>query len=115
LRKSEQIALLRFPQADLSSGKLRPVLLVAQLPGHFEDWLICMLSTQLHQALPGFDEVLDENQADFVESGLRIASIIRIARLAVVSAASLTGTIGSISDQRLRQIKENISDWIIQN
>ena len=73
MRKSGQIALLRFPQADLSSGKLRPVLLIARLPGHFEDWLICMLSTQLHQALPEFDEVLDENQVDCFKSGAPIA------------------------------------------
>jgi mRNA interferase MazF len=114
LRKSGQIALLRFPQADLSSGKLRPVLLIARLPGPYEDWLICMLSTQLHQALPEFDEVLDENQPDFMESGLKIASVIRIGRLAVVSAASLTGTIGSISNQRLRRIKKAIAHWLIQ-
>jgi mRNA interferase MazF len=86
---------------NLSPGKLRPVLLIAEIPGRFEDWLIGMLSTQLHQALPGFDEVLDENQADFLESGVKVAGVIRIARLAVVSITSLTGAIGSISDQRL--------------
>jgi mRNA interferase MazF len=115
LRRPGQIALLRFPQVDLSAGKPRPVLLIVQLPGRFEDWLVCMLSTQLHQALPGFDEVLDESQADFAESGLKVPSLIRITRLAVVSAEAMTGTTGSISSERLMRIKKILSDWIIQS
>jgi mRNA interferase MazF len=114
MRESGRIALIRFPQVDLSAGKLRPVLLIERLPGRFDDWLICMLSTQLHQALPEFDELLDERQEDFVESGLRVPSVIRVMRLAVVSAETLTGAIGNISGQRLLRIKKTLADWILR-
>jgi len=113
VRAPGQVALLRFPQSDLSAGKPRPVLLIVRVPGgRYEDWLVCMLTTQLHQALPGFDEILDESQPDFVESGVRVRSLIRISRLAVVSADMLLGNLGTIGDERLMRIRKTLADWI---
>ena len=112
MRDPGQVALLRFPEVDLSTGKTRPVLLLARLPGRFEDWLVCMLSTQLHQALPGFDEVLDERADDFVASGVRVASVLRTTRLAVVPADMLIGAIGRIGVERLTRIKKVLAKWI---
>ena len=60
-----QIVLLRFPQAGLMEGKLRPVFLLASVPGRHGDWLACMLSSQLHQRTPGFDEVVLTTDDDF--------------------------------------------------
>jgi len=112
VREPGQIALLRFPEVNLSTGKTRPVLLLARLPGRFEDWLVCMLSTQLHQALPDFDEVLDESADDFVSSGVRVASVLRTTRLAVVPADILLGAIGRIGPERLTRIKKTLATWI---
>lgn len=35
-----QITLFHFPQTNLQEGKLRPALIIGQLPGSFDDWLI---------------------------------------------------------------------------
>jgi len=35
-----KLALLLFPHVDLEEGKLRPVLLIARVPGAFPDWLV---------------------------------------------------------------------------
>ena len=53
-----QIVLFRFPQTDQQSGKLRPALVVRKLPGRYEDWLVCMISSQLNQEVTGFDETI---------------------------------------------------------
>ncbi len=106
------MALLRFPEVDLAPGKPRPVLLVAPVPGPYEDWLICMISTQLHQALAGFDEVIDQDASDFQSSGLKVASVIRVARLAVVPSRMFIGSIGEISPERLRRIRRARVNWI---
>jgi mRNA interferase MazF len=50
------IILLRLPQPDLLPGKLRPVLVLAELPGPFGDYLVCDISSQLHQETPQWDE-----------------------------------------------------------
>jgi mRNA interferase MazF len=61
VKKSGQIILFQFPQTDLAQGKLRPGLLLGKLPGPYDDWLVCMISSQLHQQIKNFDEVVDKN------------------------------------------------------
>lgn len=46
-----QVVLFRFPQTDQTEGSLRPALVLRQLPGQYNDWLICMISSQLHQTI----------------------------------------------------------------
>lgn len=47
MKQAGQIVLFRFPQTDLEEGKLRPALLLGKLPGEYDDWLICMISSQI--------------------------------------------------------------------
>ncbi|HOQ67431.1 MAG TPA: type II toxin-antitoxin system PemK/MazF family toxin [Candidatus Atribacteria bacterium] len=111
--KPGKVALLRFPHANLVTGKLRPVLLIARVPGPYYDWLVAMISTNLEQALPGFDEVITRQDYDFIASGLKEESAIRIGRLAVAEAGLLLGEIGEISSERLNRIQKRIADWIM--
>ena len=46
------------------------------------------------------DEVIDVSDGDFVASGLKAASLIRLGFLAVMPTAKFLGAVGSISDQR---------------
>ena len=108
-----QVVLFRFPLTDLSEGKLRPALVVRKLPGKFEDWLICMISSQTHQQIEGFDEVITENDGDFEATGLKTESVFRISRVAVVSSSILVGSIGTVSSERLEGIKKRLSEWIL--
>jgi len=110
--KSGQIVLFRFPQTDLVRGKMRPALLLANLPSNQNDWLVCMISSQLHQTIPYLDEIIKTTDADFSQMGLKTASIIRLTRLAVVEETIFTGTIGEISANRLAQLKKRLSEWI---
>lgn len=112
MRKAGQLAIVQFPTVGLGEGKPRPVLLIASLPGPYDDWLVSMLSTQLHQAVVEFDEIIDQTQSDFQTSGLKVASVIRIARLAVVPASMLVGTIGEVSSERLQRIRQRLVGWI---
>lgn len=112
MKKAGHVAVIRFPHVDMHAGKPRPVLLIAPLPGPYGDWLVCMISTQLQQFMPDFDEILEESNEDFGTSGIKVQSVIRIARLAVVSGDGLLGAIGEISPVRLGRIRRNLSSWI---
>ncbi|WP_200238579.1 hypothetical protein [Lamprobacter modestohalophilus] len=59
MKRAGQIALTPFPNTDLSGSKRRPVLLIRQASIRFDDWLVCMVSSQLHQAETGFDDTLE--------------------------------------------------------
>jgi mRNA interferase MazF len=111
LKEAGQVVVFRFPQADLEEGKLRPALLLGKLPGNYDDWLICMISSQTRQNVAGFDEIVQEKDHDFGESGLKATSIIRVGRLAVVSGDIFLGAIGKVSSERLHRVKKRLADW----
>jgi mRNA interferase MazF len=43
----------------------------------------------------------------------KVASVIRVARLAVVSEDMLVGHIGEIGEERLRRIQRRLASWIL--
>jgi mRNA interferase MazF len=111
--RERQVVLFRFPQTNQTIGKLRPALVIRKVPGPHKDWLICMISSQLSQEVPDFDEIISEKNDDFILSGLKMISLIRIGRLAVVDQNILLGAIGEIGASRLERIKKNLSVWLI--
>ena len=112
MKRPGQVAIMRFPSVDLRLGKPRPVLLLAPVPGAHEDWLVCMISSQLRHEAPGFDEVIRKVDGDFDGSGLKVVSLIRLGRVAVVSAEMLAGAIGAISEERLAAVRHRLADWV---
>ncbi|MFA6022270.1 MAG: type II toxin-antitoxin system PemK/MazF family toxin [Rhodospirillales bacterium] len=112
MKRPGQIVLVPFPYADLSGAKLRPVLLLCKTSSRFDDWLVCMVSSQLQQAEADFDELVSPSDSDFATSGLKAASVVRISRLAVIEGALLAGCIGSIGDNRLAKIRQRLAAWI---
>ena len=108
-----QIVLFRFPQTSLEEGKLRPTLVMRKVPGKYDDWLICMISSRLHQKHIELDEIIGPEDKDFRDSGLKTTSVIRTSRLAVIEREILLGKLGDISSLRLQRIKENITKWIL--
>lgn len=113
MKQPGQIVLFPFPQTDLEEGKLRPALLLCRLPGEYDDWLLCMISSQIAQCVPEFDEIVAEAESDFATSGLKVASVIRVGRLAVVKADRLLGAIGHIAPDRLQRIKARLCQWLV--
>lgn len=106
------IVLFRFPRTDQESGKLRPALVLRRLPGPYDDFLICMVSTQLSRQVPGLDDLIEPGHSDYARSGLKAASVFRLSRLAVVEKSVLFGTIGNISFERLFRIRAALARWI---
>ena len=113
MKRAGQIVVTPFPYSDLSGSKLRPVLLLRQASTRFDDWLVCMVSSQLQQAEPYLDELLTTEDADFAVSGLKASSVMRLSRLAVLEGSSLIGCLGIISDARLACLRQRLAAWIV--
>jgi mRNA interferase MazF len=80
--KEGDVVLAALPQAD-GKSKLRPVLLLRQLLPPYNDFLVCGISTQIHQQIKDFDELISEKDNDFKDSGIIKESVIRLSFLAV--------------------------------
>jgi mRNA interferase MazF len=116
IEDKQQYTLLQLYQifiARSQKSKLRPALLLAPSPGEYDDCLTCMISSQVRHYVAGFDEIVEENDGDFKQSGLKVTSLIRSGRLAVISEDSLIGAIGQISDERMNRVKKHLSDWLL--
>jgi mRNA interferase MazF len=115
MKQSGQIVLVPFPFTDLSEAKLRPVLMLRRASVQFDDWLVCMVSSQLQQADEQIDEILSPSEADFAATGLKVPSVLRLSRLAVLESSLLVGSLGSISDERLQRIRQKLAVWIAED
>lgn len=114
MKRAGQIVLTPFPYTDLTGAKLRPVLMLRKA-SRFDDWLVCMVSSQVHQADAGLDEMISFSDADFVGSGLKAPSVFRLSRLAVLDGALLLGSIGEIGEERLGHVRQRLASWIVSD
>jgi mRNA interferase MazF len=112
--KPGDIVLIRFPQADLKQGKLRPALVIAISPSHYSDLLLALISSRLHQATPEFDEIINSSDPDYLSTGLKVASVIRLGRLTSVETSVINARLGNISPERLIRLKKSLIDWLKQ-
>ena len=72
-----------------------------------------MISSQVRHRVAGFDEVIQEGDADFAESGLKVSSVVRVGRLAVVEGDRIVGAIGQVMSERLQGIKSRLAEWLM--
>ena len=110
--KPGDIVLIRFPQADLKSGKLRLALIIAISPSRHRDLLLALISSRLHQATLGFDEIINTSDFDYITTGLKVASLIRLGRLTSVESSVINARLGTISPERLIRIKNLLINWL---
>jgi len=110
--KPGDIVLIRFPQTDLQTGKLRPTLVVAAAPGRHPDLSLALISSRTYQAIPDFDELIDVYDSDYSESGLKVRSVVRLTRLATVETSVINARLGRISPERLQKIRHRLVEWL---
>ncbi len=108
--KSGDIVLTLLPQAD-GHAKLRPTLVLCLLPP-FDDILVCGISSQLHQRVPDFDDLIDLNDPDFARTGLAAPSVIRLGFLATVPQSIIKGRIGILAPPRVALLRARLAQRV---
>ncbi|HIG29158.1 MAG TPA: type II toxin-antitoxin system PemK/MazF family toxin [Verrucomicrobiales bacterium] len=105
------VVVAELPQAD-GMAKLRPVLVLRELPG-FGDFLVCGISTQVLQAEVGFDVILDQSDERFVDSGLKSTSVVRLNFLASIPISRMTRHLGKVSIDVLVTLQSNLAAHLV--
>ena len=110
--KPGDIVLVQFPQTNLQAGKLRPALVIANTPGQHPDLLLALITSQVHQAVPNFDEIIDPTDPDYRSTRLKARSVVRLARLTTAETTVISARLGAISKTRLANIRQRLSAWL---
>ncbi len=84
-----------LPQLGGGPPKLRPALLLADLPG-YSNW----------------DELIQASDLGFPSSGLYQPSVIRLSYLYAADSGEVAGSIGSIDVSRLQRLRQRLSDHL---
>ncbi len=98
---------MAYVQQSDGERKPRPVLLLRKMPG-YGDYLVCGISTQLRQAVAGFDEILTPT----VDNRLRAVSVIRLSNLIALSTTDIDRAIGFIPDALHATILQRLADYL---
>ena len=106
------VVLTSVPQAD-GIIKNRPAIFLREMP-RYRDVLVCGVSTQLHQEIKGFDEVIQRSDSDFAGTGLKATSLIRLGFLAVLPRNAVIRSIGKISAERHKRLLKRLSNHLLQ-
>ncbi len=108
--KEGDIVLIDLPQSG-GGSKLRPALILKRLP-KYNDFLVCGISTQISQYIKDVDEILNENDIIFTQTGLHKTSVIRIFFLAVVSSQNISGSIGTVPGMLHKDLLQRLAKFL---
>ncbi len=104
------IVRVALPQAD-DQVKVRPALLLKPIRPH-SDWLLCAISTQLHNEVAGLDVLIDVEYPDFGQARFLKPSIIRVVKLHTMPEARIEGSIGTVSDATYNTVMDNLIHFL---
>ncbi|KAF0248240.1 MAG: hypothetical protein FD167_2359 [bacterium] len=109
--KKGDVVITSILQAD---GKIknRPTIILCEMPP-YNDFLVCGISTRLHQYASGFDELIAPTDSDFGSSRLLSKSIIRLGFLTVIPDKDIVGVIGNIAPERHKKILDRLGNYLI--
>jgi mRNA interferase MazF len=112
--KPGDVALVRFPFADLATTKKRPALVLARTVRSSRNRLstLAMITSQIESLKLAGDVLLSDWQA----AGLLHPSLLRLAKIATVDEDLIEKTIGSLSrpdrEAARRAFRQVFSAWV---
>lgn len=111
--KECDVILTSISQAD---GKYKnpPALILKKMP-KYNDFLLCGISSQLQQYIKNFDRIISITDEDFLDTGLKQSSLIRLSFLSVIPSKNIIGNIGFIPKHRHQILLKNLSNYLIEN
>ena len=99
------IVLVPFPFTDLSQTKLRPaVVLWADSKG--QDVTLCFVSSQKVDRLAQYEFVIASVNPQFLMTGLKVTSKVRVARVVTLERRLLQRRLGRLSDPMMTQLDQ---------
>ena|SRR3989338_8838382 len=102
-----KIILVPFPFTDLTSTKLRPALIISKTDKKSGDIITCFITSRMKEKLGITEYLFRATHKNFIQSGLKVDSIIRFNKIATLSKKLILGELGSIPTKSLQKLKNH--------
>ena len=100
--RRDDVVLVSFPFTDLSGQKLRPALIVGRPLG--DDIVLAFITSQDDTAVPKAEHALAPDDPEFASTGLKVASRVRVGKLATLHRALIRRRLGRIGPRTRRAV-----------
>ena len=100
-----------FPFTDLSGHKVRPVLILAT-EKNADDLTVCFISSILNKKLHKFDFLIAKENINFKKTGLKLASVVRVTKIATLDKIVVLGKIGELDTKNLVKVKDILKTYL---
>ncbi len=92
-----KVVLIPFPFDDFSSTKVRPAVCLTNPIGTHRHIILAFITSHIPSELLDTDIVLNTNNPDFVSTGLRVSSTLRLHRLMTATTTLIKREMGELS------------------
>lgn len=106
-----KVVLVPFPFDDLSSSKVRPAVCLTNPIGPHRHVILAFITSRVTLDPLATDLIIDLNDPDFSETGLRVSSTLQLHRLMTATTALIKRDLGQLplrlqveSDNRLKKL-----------
>jgi mRNA interferase MazF len=92
-----KVVLIQFPFDDLSSSKVRPAYCLTDAIGSYQHIIFALITSRIPESPLNTDIVLHPEHPDFVNSGLRQASTLRLDHLITLRQSLIRRELGFLT------------------
>jgi mRNA interferase MazF len=103
-----KIVLVPFPFDDLSAHKVRPAVCLTDEIQPYGHVVLAFITSKASINPADTDFVIDSNDADFTNTGLKVSSTIRLHRLMTVSTQIIKRELGELSQNQQTEIENRL-------
>jgi len=97
-----------FPFDDLSSQKVRPALCLTDAIGNHDHIILAFMSSRIPTYLLPSDVIIGSGHSDFVMTGLKVSSTLRLHRMMTVSKSLIKRELGLLSSSLHEEVGQKL-------
>ncbi len=103
-----KIVLVPFPFDDLSSNKVRPGVCLTDEIKPYGHIVLAFITSRISNEPAPTDLIIETTDDGFAETGLKVASTIRLHRLLTVSSSMVSRELGGLSESHVEEIRRRL-------
>ena len=106
--KRGDIVLITVPFSDLTSTKMRPALVVSPEIKSEDDFVVALITTNIHRPLLSSDYAIKTGDKEFGVTGLRFDSVFRMSKLFSLDKTLAQRKLGKVSSTLMKNLERNL-------